>query len=441
MILQALLAVVFGAVLPQVSEAHAQQEPQRRPLKQAKLPRPQQLGHGTELRRDPATGELRRVPASPRRRKHPAPGAESGASESAGWPGKPLRARVGLVEVGCNVLLPDGTPLRGLGRDAFRVFEDDIEQRIAHFDASNEPASIALVIDASPSVFRELDQMKAAARALAKKLLPLDQVAVVSFAGQPHLLLPFSRDRVLLERALASSWLTRVENSPESNIYQAVYLTARELFGGRPGRKAIVLLTDGQDSGLGLTWDPASAMPPAVETGSQTGARVNRLTFEDVARELAAVGVEVHVVSTQPRPRAMTEAWLEAHRSEMLVTPAARELGMAHYTLYLAELVRRVGGRLYFLSEIGDLSKVYSRIAENLGAQYTLGYYPSAGLSKPGWRKLRVELASSSEAPSASARSASGETRDAPPAPREATVVARGVHLTHRVAYYVPAEP
>lgn len=316
-----------------------------------------------------------------------------------------IRARVSLVEVACNVFASDGTPLRGLGRGDFRLFEDGVPQAIAHFDASSEPASIALVLDASPSVFRELTEMKAAARTLAKEISLQDEVAVVAFAGETQLLLPFSRDRILLERAIASPALAQVADSRESNIYQAVYFAARELFRGRTGRKAIVLLTDGQDSGLGLGWNPTSALP-------QPGQRANRLAFEDVARELAADGVEVYAISTQPRPRAMTDTWLAARRSEMLVTPAARDLGMPHYTLYLAELVRRAGGQLYFLREIGTLSEVYRRIAANLTSQYTLGYYPSAGLTRSGWRALRVELA----------------------APRDA-------RLTHRVAYFVPAGP
>ncbi len=308
------------------------------------------------------------------------------------------------------MLSPDGTTLRGLGRDAFRVFEDGVEQAIAHFDASSAPARVALVVDASPSVFRELNEMKAAARALAATLAPRDEVAVVAFAGQAQLLLPFSRDRAMLERVFGSRELAQVANSAQSNIYQAVYLTARELFRGRTGRKAIVLLTDGQDSGLALSWDPAGA-------GPQRGAKADRLTFEDVARELAAAGVELYAISTQPRPRAMTDAWLDAHRNEMFVTPAARELGMPHYTLYLAELMRRAGGRLYFLAELGTLGEVYRRIAGTLGAQYTLGYYPSAGLARPGWRALRVELREGTTAPAAP----------------------RNPRLTYRVAYYVPA--
>ena len=365
--------------------------PPQQPAPKGKLPRPRRLDRDLKLGRDSATGELR-GPSPP---DVPAPGT--------------IRAQVRLVEVACNAFAAGGAPLRGLAREDFRLFEGGVEQAIAHWDASGRPASIALVFDASPSVFRELAEMKAAARTLAKHLAADDEVAVVAFAGETQLLLPFSRDRALLERAIASPALSQVADSKESNIYRAVYLAARALFGDppRPGRKAMVLLTDGQDSGLGLRWDPASMLPQPAETSA-------RLTFEDVSRALAAAGVELYAVSTQPRPRAMTEAWLAARRSEMLVTPEARELGMPHYTLYLAELVRRAGGKLFFLREAGTLGEVYRSIAENLGAQYTLGYYPRAGLFRPGWRSLRVELRP--EAPGAA-----------------------GVRLAYRVSYYVPA--
>ncbi len=385
--LAAVAALLFLAALMTFAQESAPQKAQ----KKGRLPRSRRLDRGVTLRRDPATGELHEVSVPPG-----SAGAPGAATET-------IRTRVNLVEVTCNVFASDSTPLRGLARDAFRLFEDGIPQAIAHFDASSEPASIALVLDASPSVFRELSAMKAAARTLAQEISPRDEVAVVAFAGETRLLLPFSRDRALLERALASPALAQVANSRESNIYEAVYLTARELFRDRTGRKAIVLLTDGQDSGLGLGWDPASALP-------QPGKRANRLTFEDVARKLAADGVEVFAISTQTRLRALPDAWLAARRSEMLVTPAARDLGIPHYTLYLAELVRRAGGQIYFLREIGTLSEIYRRIAANLTAEYILGYYPSAGFARPGWRALRVELA----------------------APRDA-------RLTHRLAYYVPA--
>ena len=345
-----------------------------RQKKSQKLPRPRPLGHGPALQRDPESGELH------------APGGDS-PTPSKGT----IRSRVALVEVACTVTAPDGTQVRGLNRNNFRVFEDGAPQEIASFDASATPASIALVMDASPSIYRELADMRGAARALAENLSPADEIAVVSFSAQAHLLLPFSTNRALLDRVIESKYLARVEDSSESRIYESVFYTARDLFFGRTGRKAIVLLTDGQDSGLGLTWDPRSAQP-----GSGASPR---LAFDDVARELGADGIALFIVSTENRPRGMTPEWLAAHRGVLLVNQASRWQGMPNYTLYLAELARRVGGQLYFLREMGNLTAIYRRIALAISAQYTLGYYSSAGTARPGWRSLRVELVSGANLP------------------------------------------
>jgi hypothetical protein len=120
-----------------------------------------------------------------------------------------------------------------------------------------------------------------------------------------------------------------------------------------------------------------------------------------VARELGADGIALFIVSTENRPRGMTVEWLEAHRDDMLVTAEARKENVALYTLYLAELARRAGGQLYFLRETRSLSEIYRRIALAITAQYTLGFYPTAGTSRPGWRALRVELSPTAKVPPA----------------------------------------
>jgi VWFA-related protein len=304
-------------------------------------------------------------------------------------------------------MAPDGAQVRGLSQRDFRLFEDGAAQEVASFDASATPASVALVIDASPSIYRELEDMRSAERSLAETLSPADEIGVVSFSAETHVLLPFSTNRKLLARAIDSQHLKAVENSSESRIYESVFLAAREMFRGRSGRKAIVLLTDGQDSGLGLTWDPRSAQPGA-------DAAASHLAFDDVARELGADGIALFIVSTENRPRAMTPEWLEAHSGDVLVSAEARKQNMPNYTLYLAELARRVGGQLYFLREVGNLGEIYRRIALAISAQYTLGFYPSEGTARYGWRDLRVELVDGTSAPP-------------------------GSKLTYRRSYYVAA--
>jgi Ca-activated chloride channel homolog len=360
--------------------------------------KPRQLDRGIVWRRDAATGELRAI----------SPAAESNAAGSAasGAPA-PLHVVTQMVPVTCIVSAADGSAVPGLRREDFRVYQDGVAQPIAYFDRSTAPASVALVIDASPSVLRDSVEMKQAADALIDALTPLDQAAVVDFSAHTYLQLPFSDVREQARRAIARIDVRELfEDTGGSNIYEAVYLAARELFPGRSGRKAILLLTDGQDSGLGLTLDPASMAP-------RPGAAADRLAFDDVARKLAAEDIQIFAVSTENRPKVLTPEWLATHTAATLVSPNARTLEIPPYTLFLAELVRRAGGQLYFLRESETMAETFRKIAEKIRTEYSLGFYPAAGAGDaPGWHSLRVEV------------------------PGDA-----GAQVSHRAAYYVPAAP
>lgn len=329
----------------------------------AKLPAPRQLDKNLKFQRDPSTGILHSVTSAN------TPPVDTSAGT--------IRVQVNLVPITCGVFGADGIPVRGLSRGDFRIFDNDAEQKIAYFDASEMPASVALLIDASPSVLRESAEMKQAAQAMVQSLSAADQIAAVDFSEHSYLLLPFSSDRNMLDRAIARIDVRQLFNDTGgTNIYRAVY-AASQLFDGRTGRKAIVLLTDGQDSGLGLTLDPASAYPSA-------GDPPDRLTFDDVARELAARNIQVFAISTENRPKIMTPTWIDSDRTQSLVVPQDREWQVPAYTLYLAELVRRTGGELYFLNEAKTLAETYQRIATSISAEYVLGFYPAANAEKAG---------------------------------------------------------
>lgn len=346
----------------------------------AKLPRPRALDEGISLQRDPVTGELKavasKIPGNSGE-KEPEPAQHS------------IRVESPLVPVTCSVTDAGGAALAGLTRENFRIYDNGIEQPITYFDASTQPATIALVIDASPSTLPESAEIKDAARALVDGLSPTDQVAVVDFSAHTYLQLPFSNDWGLIRKAISRIDVRELfGDTGGSNIYQSVFLAARQLFAGRTGRKAIVLLTDGQDSGLGLTLDPATASP-------RPGFPSDRLTFDDVARALAAADIQLFAVSTQSRPKIMTAAWLAAHSAETLLASDARKLEIPAYTLYLAELVRRVGGRLYFLRETETLADTFREIAHTIRAEYTLGFAPAQDADaarRLAWHTLRVEV-------------------------------------------------
>ena len=201
---------------------------------------PVELDRGLRWLRDPVTGEIRAFTAADRAAEV-APGSTDA---------HPMLVRTQMVPVTCIVSTADGGALPGLRREEFHVFTDGVEQPISYFDASAQPASVALVIDASPSVLRDSQEMKQAADAFVDALAPLDESAVVDFSEHTYLQASFSDVREVIRRAV-----TRIDvrallgDTGGSNVYEAVYLAAR-LFRGRTGRKAILLLTDGQDSGL-----------------------------------------------------------------------------------------------------------------------------------------------------------------------------------------------
>ncbi|MGH9705044.1 MAG: VWA domain-containing protein, partial [Candidatus Acidiferrales bacterium] len=213
------------------------------PAQKKKPPKPQQLDSNIQLKRDAGTGEL-----------HFARGKNGAASSpaDASQPGA-IRVGVNLVQVGVNVVAADGNSVRGLAQKDFRLYEDGLEQKISYFDASTEPAHVALILDSSPSVLPDSGGIKQAARDLADQLSAQDEIAIAEFSAHTYLLAPFTRDRGALEHAIVSVDVRSLFGDVGgSNIYEALYLAAREVFPDTTGRKAIVLLTDGQDSGLGL---------------------------------------------------------------------------------------------------------------------------------------------------------------------------------------------
>lgn len=409
--LQGFLVTMAAIFLPLIalSSARARNDarrgPQPQPQASEKLGKPKQLDKGARWRRDPATGELDVTFALP---------AGERDSETAAESPRVLITITRVVSIQCSVFGSDGRPLRDLGPKSFRVYDDDVERPITFFDAgSKEPARVALVIDASPSVLPDAVDMKQAAMALVDGLAPTDQVAVVDFSAHTYLQTGFTGEHDVLRKALDRVDVRQLlGDTGGSNIYEAVYLTAHELFHGVRGRKAIVLLTDGQDSGLGLTLSPASAAP--------RGRADDRLTFDDVARGLEAEGIEVFAVSTETRPKILTRDWFAAHRGNTFLTQDDRKIGIPAYTLYLAELVRRSAGDLYFLHESGTLAAAFAQIAERVGQEYTLGVPPAPGdadgaevdAPRPGWHKLRVEIVGAADA-----------------------------KVIHREAYYVAAQP
>ncbi|HEU4770151.1 MAG TPA: VWA domain-containing protein, partial [Pyrinomonadaceae bacterium] len=166
----------------------------------------------------------------------------SGAEEVS--EGDVVRIDTNLVTVPVSVLDRQGRFISDLRSEKFRVFENGVEQQIVHFEPTDKPFTVALMLDTSASTFFHLWEIKAAAIAFAKQLRPQDRVLVVTFDRLVMLLTEATNDQKVIteviERDAHTGFSTR--------LYDSIDLVMKRRLNKIPGRKAIVLFTDGVDT-------------------------------------------------------------------------------------------------------------------------------------------------------------------------------------------------
>ncbi|MEP7365752.1 MAG: VWA domain-containing protein [Acidobacteriota bacterium] len=154
-----------------------------------------------------------------------------------------LRATSSIVLVPVTVRGTDDTPVRGLTRDAFRVFEDGVEREIESFAEEEGPVSIGVVFDASKSMQARLGQSRTAVARLADTRLPGDEYLAVAFNDSPYLLCALTADVDRMSGALnsivARGW---------TSLYDGIYLSAGLMRTAANTRRSLLILSDGEDN-------------------------------------------------------------------------------------------------------------------------------------------------------------------------------------------------
>ena len=187
----------------------------------------------------------------------PSPSPAAGASERqapAATPGveelgegEVLRISANLVSVPVSVINRQGQYVVDLHEQDFRVYEDGREQTIVHFSNVDQPFSVVLLIDTSGSTAPFIDQIKGAAKAFVEQLRPADTVRPIYFHGEiKPLTVAGINDPKLFEAAI-----DRIEPGPVNmgtRLYDAVAFGLSALH-PLPARKAIILITDGENTG------------------------------------------------------------------------------------------------------------------------------------------------------------------------------------------------
>src|ERR1700728_4707646 len=211
-------------------------------------------------------------PSDPGDVRTPAPQSQqSGAQQSdSQQPTETLKVNVNVVGVFFNVKDKHGALIPNQTKDDFEVFEDGKPQTIKYFTANSDlPLTLGILIDSSGSQLRVLDMEKEVGGAFLRQVLTdKDEAYVIDFNIDAELIQDYTRDVHRLQAALnkvkinsgvtmptlpgAGGGPVPSAQSPGTVLYDAVYLSAHDMLAKEVGRKAMILLTDGQDEGSRL---------------------------------------------------------------------------------------------------------------------------------------------------------------------------------------------
>src|SRR5208282_1417645 len=198
------------------------------------------------------------------------PGAADQQTDDSQQPAETLKVNVNVVSLFFNVKDKHGALIPNLTKDDFTVAEDSKPQTIKYFTAeSNLPLTLGILIDSSGSQLRVLDMEKEVGGAFLHQIITdKDEAFVIDFNIDAELVQDYTRDVHRLQAALnkvkinsgvtmptlpgAGGGPVPTANSPGTVLYDAVYLSAHDMLAKEVGRKAMILLTDGEDEGSKL---------------------------------------------------------------------------------------------------------------------------------------------------------------------------------------------
>jgi len=258
-----------------------------------------------------------------------------------------FRSEVRLVRMLATVRDPGGALAGGLKREEFQIVDSGVPQELAVFEATTEqPLSVAILIDCSASTYRakrtELDSVRAFAKSLFSGGNEADSVALYSFNADVTLETPWTHSYDRVDRALA-----RLQSDGATALYDAVTFASRELT-GRRGRHVAIVVTDGSD------------------------------TFSKSTYQQALEAVH------------LADAILYATIIVPVAEEPGRNTGGEHA---LVALAASSGGRAFHPGTQKELDNAFAEILRDLRTQYLLAYYPrGVAATKDRFHEVRLTL-------------------------------------------------
>ena len=246
---------------------------------------------------------------------------------------------VSLVELFTTVTDKTGRLVKGLTRESFQILEDGRPQTISKFELVEDlPLTIGIAIDSSSSMVSSLPQaQQAAVEFLENVVTPRDKVFALTFSGRPVLLVPPTDDVSAVQDSLSN-----LRSLGMTTLHDAI-VTSLYYFRGFRGRRALIILSDGEDT--------ASHIP--FETALEYARRSGVVVY--------TVGLNISKFQTSIRGK-------------------------------LKDLADESGGRVFFISAAEELRRVYSEIEDELRSQYLLTYSSNRPGKDGEYREIEIKM-------------------------------------------------
>lgn len=286
-----------------------------------------------------------------------------------------IKVETNLVTIPVSVSDRNGFFITNLRQQNFKIFENGIEQEVAYFGTTEQPFTVVLLIDVSPSTSYKIEEIQAAAAAFIEQLNPNDQVMVIEFDSSVHVLTEITGDRDKINKAIRK---TGFGNG--TSLYDAVDFSLRKRLDKIEGRKAIVLFTDGVD-----TSSRRADYESTVNDAEESEAVIFPIYYNTF---LNTIGIGQGGVMSSPPTLGLPGGIGGGGQSNAGINEEYKR-GRA----YLTELAAATGGKIFRAeSTPGGLTNAFESIAEELRRQYTIGYYPSNAGMTGERRQIRVRV-------------------------------------------------
>lgn len=260
-------------------------------------------------------------------------------------PGASIRAQSTLVLIPVTVVDPQYHFVAGLKREDFRLFEDQVEQNIVQCSIEDAPVSVGLIVDRSRSMEGKLDRARLAVTEILKIADRKDEFFTVFFNHQLELASSFGAATEEIQRQLFSA------GGDGTALLDAVYFASQRIRRGSAPRKALVLISDGEEN----------------------SSRYTEVEVRDLLRETDA---QLFAIGIYKRVPTDTE-----HREALI----GRTL--------MTRLAELTGGFQYPVQNPNELPQIAAAIGTLMRNQYVLAYRPTNEQGDGKYRRVTVKLA------------------------------------------------